>query len=119
MEGLYIIDVSDPKKPSEVTHYNITTGSPSDICVSDKYAYITGNVFGFLVLDISDPLNPIDVGSCLPPVSGNGVDVSGIYAYVIDGDGGLSILKYKNITSPVISVNPNGKLATTWGYMKK
>ena len=92
--ALWIVDVSDPKRPKEVTRYGgwLTGG----VAVQDNYAYLaSGNLH---VLDVSDPGVPKEVGffdtadeSCTVAWS---VAVAGDYVYVRGQcDEGLSILR--------------------------
>ncbi len=62
--GLYIVDISNPPKLRRV---GIFTGRyVRDVCVSGRYAYITGEGI-FCVVDISDPSDPREIGVYYPP----------------------------------------------------
>ena len=46
------------------------------------------------VVDVSNPANPREVGYHDTPGFAKDVFVSGDYAYLVDGDGGLIILRF-------------------------
>jgi hypothetical protein len=119
--GLHIIDISDPKNPKELSNHGEVKFT-SDICVAGDYAYVVDD--GLRVIDVSNPNKPNEVGFYNPVTHGvTGVDVAGVYAYIVayrvGGDSVLSIVKYENATHPKISVDPKGKLSTTWGHLKQ
>tara|TARA_R110002111_G_scaffold262726_1_gene340475 strand:- start:1180 stop:3216 length:2037 start_codon:yes stop_codon:yes gene_type:complete len=58
--GLQIIDVSTP--PSFIADFDESEATLEHIVVSEDFAYILGNSGDFLVYDISDQSNPIQVG---------------------------------------------------------
>ena len=68
-----------------------------DVAVAGDYAYLACGNAGLLVVDVSDPEHPRDVGRCKAPGSAHGVAVAGGYAYVADLDSGLHII---NISDP-------------------
>jgi hypothetical protein len=53
------------------------------------------------VIDISDPAQPAEVGSCSTPGPATGVAVRGSYAYVAAGDAGLRVMDISNPASPI------------------
>ncbi|MBU1638304.1 SUMF1/EgtB/PvdO family nonheme iron enzyme [bacterium] len=65
--------------------------------VEGSYAYCVTRYTGLRVVDISDPLNPFEVGSCETSGSAFGLALSGNYAYVADGGDGLRVI---DITDP-------------------
>ncbi len=77
--GLVIIDITNPSNPSLAGSY-LTAGSANDVFVSSNYAYISGGD-SLLIIDISDPSIPIQVGSYGKDYISD-IYVSGNYAYV-------------------------------------
>jgi hypothetical protein len=117
---LHIIDVSVPNSPKELSNYGSV--GMMDICVAGDYAYVCVVDTGLRVIDVSNPNKPNEVGFYNPPQSSvDGVDVAGVYAYIVaytvEGGSVLSIVKYENATKT--SVDPKGKLSTTWGHLKQ
>ena len=56
-----------------------------DIRVAGSYVYLANNEgVGLRVFDVSDPTNPVEVGSYNTPNDTVAVDVSGSYAYLAD-----------------------------------
>ncbi|MEX0713172.1 MAG: PQQ-binding-like beta-propeller repeat protein [Pirellulales bacterium] len=104
--GLRVVDVSNPKAPSEVASYlpgvAARPGAPGQwgpvvdaVAVAGRYAYLTYNYVPkgknswsslLQVLDVSNPKVPAELGSCEPERSDLflGVAVAGKYAYVAD-----------------------------------
>ncbi|MCK4255678.1 hypothetical protein KAX35_02215, partial [candidate division WOR-3 bacterium] len=92
--GLRILDVRDPIHPVEVGVYRVEGGEEIwkkygggevwKIEVVGDYVYIPYDNFDFRVVDISDPLNPAEVGPY--PIVGRGkaIGVSDKYACVIE-----------------------------------
>ena len=77
-------------------------GSPNDVVVSGDYAYVADSSAGLRVVDITDPTNPVEVGSFDPIGStiGLGVFFSGPYVYLADGLG-LLVLDVSDPTAPI------------------
>ena len=114
--GLRIIDVSDPTNPKVVgDFYRKVDGAPAGnyvgVSVSGDYAYLTDSDYGLfsdaglLVIDVSDPTNPKEVGSYSSSDFNtiDAVSVSGGYAYVAGdnyGTGGLRIIDVSDPESP-------------------
>ena len=69
------------------------------ITVRGGYAYIAGNE-DFLILSVTDPANPVEVGRCSTPVLARGLDVAGDYAYVAEADPALPSLRVISVADP-------------------
>lgn len=90
-----IINVSNPYIPTCVGEY---TCEALAIDTVGDIAYIAAGVQGFVILNISDPLNPIELGHYeLEGIIG-GIDVQGDLAFITDGD--LKRLVVLNISNP-------------------
>jgi hypothetical protein len=90
IDGLEIIDISDPTKPRRVSGCDIG-GFATGVAVSGNHAYVAGTLTGLQVIDISDPANPKRVGGN-SSISGEDVAVAGDKVYVAAGEDGLIIL---------------------------
>ncbi len=99
--GMYILDISDPSLPTEIGH--------SDQCgysvyVSGNYAYLgTGD---FIIMDISDPTNPVAI-SWLQGRLSEWIDVGetyvyGDYAYLGLWNQGLYVVNISDPSNPVV-----------------
>ncbi len=107
--SLTIVDISDPASPEIAGTYEIT-GNAYGVHVSGDHAYLAYIVpeccgyvgdTGLLVIDITDPADPVAVGSCNTPGNAFDVYVSGKYAYVAAGQAGLQVVDISEPTSPV------------------
>lgn len=108
---LQIIDVSDPYNASTVAGYlPCAAGAGSHtIHIDGHYAYL--NTAGscardLRILDLTDPLNPVEVGHYTYPgpgfVDAHDSYVYGNTCYVANLAGGVSILDVSNKTQPVL-----------------
>jgi hypothetical protein len=59
---LYVLDISNPVKPIEITSYDLPEGESSsrraELKIQENYAYIIDGTSSFQVLDISHPATP-------------------------------------------------------------
>jgi len=90
-EGMHIVDLSNPASPQEIGFFN-AYGRVSDIVVTGDVAYLCGGSSNnyFVIVDISDPGNPVEVNRHLN--SGRNLSVDGGYAYLAEGWYGFTIL---------------------------
>lgn len=94
--GVRIIDVSDPRRPNEISNFQTQGKKCRGIYVVGKFAYITDDR-NLYILDISDPVNPQEMSvfnSC-----GSGVFVVGNYAYFTAG-GNAIIINIIDVSNP-------------------
>jgi hypothetical protein len=112
VNGLIIIDISEPHVPSFVSSYN-TPAYAHDIAATNTHAFVADGTSGLLILNISNPQN-ISLVSAVSEIDyANSVYVSNTYAYVayeaagtltaaISG-GGLTIIDISDIQNPVVT----------------
>jgi len=122
-ETWLVNDLRDPANPRFVGGYK-TIASASDVLVSGYHAYALGNsqvgsnvVYGFQVIDISDPTQPRCVSTYYGVKNigwGGGAALFGEYAYLASPgepeEGGLLIVNVSDPTAPqqVAACNPAG-----------
>ncbi len=75
-------------------------GSISDVAVVGNYAYV-GEGQDFVVLDITDVNNPIEVGKIATPALLNDISISGDYAYITE----KSSMVIVDISNPSLPIN--------------
>ena len=83
--GLRVIDISDPTNPTWAAGGGVWPHYATDIYIQGNLAYITtGAEPGFYILDLTDPLNPIEVSSenVGDPEGALSIFVNGNWAYV-------------------------------------
>ncbi|NOR18179.1 T9SS type A sorting domain-containing protein, partial [candidate division WOR-3 bacterium] len=95
-----IINVSNPANPFEVGKYKHLVTFAQDVAISGNYAYVAYGWDGLIIVDISNPYFPYEVGFWDTPYIARGVAVSDSYAYVADADSGLRIIDITNPFSP-------------------
>jgi len=106
--GLCIYDVSDPVNPKNVSKLayeerELYFISGVGIHVVGDYAYIADDYAGLIIVDISNPEKPEEVGryeSVLFEGNVNSVYVKGSYAYVAAWKHGLEIIDVSTPTNP-------------------
>ena len=108
--GMYILDISDPSLPTEISHNGQCGYS---IYVSGNYAYLgTGD---FIIMDISDPTNPVAIswlqGHLSEWIDVGEVYVKGDYAYLGGWGQGLYVV---NISDPSDLVVESKLYPTDW-----
>jgi len=99
IDGLHIVDVSDPSSPRVLgIHDPGSYSGATGIDVADGYAYIVGD-FRLHVIDLHDPSSPREVGEYSSDVFLVDVHISGGRAYLV-GPGALRILDLSDPTDP-------------------
>ncbi|AKI97997.1 hypothetical protein IX53_09360 [Kosmotoga pacifica] len=56
-----------------------------------NYAYVADHWGGLVVIDVSDPVNPVKIGNCRV-ADAMEVAIAGNYEYIVDGSNGLVII---------------------------
>jgi hypothetical protein len=87
--GVRVISVSNPSVPVEIASY--MSVDLRDICSSGRFAYVGGN--NLFVLDISDPLHPVEIGHYDTPDWVQRVRVDSAFIYAACFGAGLGIFQ--------------------------
>jgi len=98
--GIYIINVSDPADPMEVSFLE-TDEWTTALAVSGDYLYHIDE-YGFHVVDISDPENPFETGSDHTPDYTSDLVVEGEYAYLASKLD-MIVMNISNPEDPVVT----------------
>ncbi len=91
MNGLQIVDLSEPAHPSRAGAYD-TPGYAYGLAVAGHYALVADGEMGLRILDVSVPNNVQEAGALPLPGYASGLDVRGEYAYVASGQSGLYVV---------------------------
>ena len=75
----------------------IALSGARDVQIVGNYAYVAIESEGIRILDISNPVNPVEIGSCSTPGTAFSIAHSGDHLYVADGYSGLRII---NVSDP-------------------
>jgi len=89
--GCEIIDCINPSAPSKTANLELPDRTIS-VYAKDNLAYATNRNGTVNVIDISDINNPEIIESCNTGGVHNDIEVAGDYAFVADGDIGVSII---------------------------
>ncbi len=98
VNGLLILDISNPVNISVIGQYTPSSFSAFDVYVAGNYAYVTSSYGGLHLVDISNPYSPKPVSAYTLYAPSWGVFVSVNYIYVATHNLGLYILKLESIT---------------------
>lgn len=116
--GIQVVDVTVKATPV----LGQVVDSPQTPGVSVGSLHVVGNRLlasdsGFIfVFDISDPASPQMVGYYDIPSSGNGFAMAGDLIFVAGGNGGVSILRLKDVDRPTVAITsptPNSAYSTS------
>ncbi len=112
IDGLIIVDVSDPANPWEKGRFD-DSGGAYDVAVAGDYAYVAWGTRGLVILDIRDKSDPKEKARCDPSSSGEaqGIDVVGDYVYLAKTDAGVYILDVSDPGDPEVVGHYNAKYA--------
>ncbi len=79
-EGFYIVDISDPYNPSQVSFIPLSGILEDNIFIEGGNAYVTSFASGTYIINISEPTAPIQVGHY--PAYAHHIDVHNHIAYI-------------------------------------
>ncbi len=96
----HVLDVSDPSAPALAALLDLGHDDYWGIDVVGNICYVAAGNEGLLVIDVSDPANPIWVGQYNTSHFCHSVDVQGNYAYLADWSGGLKVVDITDPTNP-------------------
>ena len=103
-DDLYILDISNPPQPKEISHYDFEAGI-SDAAASGNYIYAATSKPGLRILDVSDLRNPKEINTLYPSETGYSLITSGNYLYLSgsmkDNPWGFHIIDISNSRAPV------------------
>ncbi len=95
-DGVAILDIADPRAPVPAGHVEWPFGD-----ASGDFLYVLGPDFGFKTVDVSDPYDPLVVGTYLSFWDLRAVRaVPGGLVYIVDGYDDFGVLDVSDPTSP-------------------
>jgi hypothetical protein len=74
-------------------------GPARQVVVQGNYAYV-GVSCGLLILDVTDPVNPVEMGRAYITTRIEDLVVQSGYAYVVDALEGLAIVDVRDVRNP-------------------
>jgi len=98
-----VLDLTTPCTPTLRSIYSGIGGR--DILFAGDLAYVPANHKGVRILNVSDPLNIVEIGFYDTPGWTDRIAVAGDYIYAADHEGGLLVLR---TTLPITAVIPVG-----------
>jgi hypothetical protein len=104
VDGLRIIDCSDPTNPWEIGAYD-TPGNAVALAIDNQYVYLAGVRDCFSVIDITNILSPHEIGRCYQMGYTQAMTIEGSYAYVAGSFEDLQIIKIADPADPTIVSN--------------
>ena len=113
VNGLVIVDISDPKNPITIGNYPSRIGEYGSVAmamgvaVSGNYAYVANWYDDIYIIDISDRKNPMLVTTYETNQITHDVTISGDYAFISRFDEGVDIVNISDPTNPRFISNFN------------
>lgn len=101
-EYVKIIDVSEPAQPAIIAEFEAPHYGVEDIALSGNYLYIANRDSGLVILDVSDPTEPVRTGRCDVFNEAQGVAIVDNYAIITDRLYGLVIIDISDPFNPEI-----------------
>jgi hypothetical protein len=98
---VFVLDVSDPALPVELSDSIRAGGVALDLCFGANRLFVAAAEAGLEIWDVGSPAAPTLMGQLNTPGYSRAVAVADSYAYVADGDAGLRIINVSNPQSPV------------------
>jgi hypothetical protein len=99
-QGLYAINISDPRNPAELGRYNVSIDHIHDIYVDENLAYLADYTEGFKILDVSDPENLTLIGEFNDGGEVGALEIYGSFAFLVDFQDGLEIVNITDAAHP-------------------
>jgi hypothetical protein len=102
--GLMIVDISTPTSPTFVSSWD-TPGYAFHAVISGDYAYVSDLYWwsGLRIVDISDPLNPWEVGSLeFEPNRVRQIEISGNHVFLVHDRKTLRVVDVSDPANPLL-----------------
>ncbi|MDP8240283.1 MAG: T9SS type A sorting domain-containing protein [Candidatus Hatepunaea meridiana] len=80
-EGLIVYNIEDTQHPAMISVYR-DIGDIYGLAVHDNYAYVGTSDNTLVILDVSDPSSPREIGSCQIGFQASDIKVEGQYVYL-------------------------------------
>ena len=100
MNGISIVNITDQSNPVKEEFFE-TNDAVIDIEIQNVYCYLISNSKSFKVLDITNPLNPIEISELSFSTSPSKLAIKDEFVFVIS-DGNFSIIDISIPTNPLI-----------------
>ncbi|HPR64435.1 MAG TPA: hypothetical protein PK014_09465 [Thermoanaerobaculia bacterium] len=99
--GLHTVDITETERPNYLGTVPFASyGTCNSIEVVENLAYVAAYDAGLQIVDVSDPENPMVIGSYSTEGKASGVVVSGEYAFISDFNYGLRVISIADPTNP-------------------
>jgi hypothetical protein len=100
-QGFYIVDVSNPISSTIIGSYTPAWANfYSKVEINEGIVYIADSN-GLVILDISDPSAPSEVGFYAAPGQVSNIDIEMPFAYIADHNEGIRVVEISDPTSPL------------------
>ena len=112
--GVYVLDVTNPSSPQVLSEAIHTRGYIRDMWYDNNRLYVISGPLD--IFDVSNPAAPVRLGGAAVAGPGNGIAVSGNFAYVAGRDSGLRVFDVSNPADPreVSRLYTHGRAWDVW-----
>jgi len=95
--GVYVLDVTDPARPVELSEAIRTRGVVLGLGLRSNRLCVAANEAGLEIWDVSVPSGPSFMGRLDTPGQARGVAVAGSHAYVAGQRAGLQVFQFNGV----------------------
>ena len=99
--GLLILNIASPDSIFQVSITSTGGGSAIGLEKRDSLVYIANN-YDFVILNVNDPSNPVEVGRCDTPNYTRDVALSGDFAFTAQGPNAMQVIDISDPANPQI-----------------
>jgi hypothetical protein len=96
-QGLIVVNLDSP---SEKAILPLDGFRPQQIILSNQRLYIAAEEAGLMIIDVSNPMRPRQLGQLDMPGSAQDVFLAGSVAFIADGEAGLRVANVKDPSHP-------------------
>ncbi len=105
LPAILCLSITGPAFAQNVEYVGSTLLSGvNDVKVRGDYAYCA-DIDGLIIIGISDPENPTFISQLYCQGQGEGIHISGNYAYLADGESGLQIIDVSDPSNPTFAAS--------------
>ena len=94
---------ADSLNVSRLSRFTATWNECYAVSVRDSFAYVAAGGYGLRIINLADPVHPVEYGFVETPGWMWGVTVNGNYAYAGDGSSGVQIIDISNPAAPALT----------------
>jgi hypothetical protein len=108
--GIQPVDLGDPRNP--VAFPTVSAGEVWGVELSGERVYASGS-HGLVVFDISNPAEPVQIGTYPPSAPSGAAAIVGDIAHLLVGDNGVEIVRFREGLAQTLQFDPPALVPTS------